>query len=362
MSKELKCPICIDSQIIEKAPFIPYLTNKTFSCSKCKSKLKDESDANIFAISFILFITYATSTLLIIAYNGFLPLPPFIFILLFVTISFCLIIVKVDKLTIHRTLICHRLSNSIFFIALFAVCLLISRYFDGDNLYLKTFSAFTLFIPLFIKKLVYDYELYLSKYVDKSYFKESAIFFILVSTTLISPLIIFRNVSPPHRYATCTCHKFNVCYTPIYSKNKSQLSEKSILNNCAIETTYNFRLDGKPIDAKRKYPSDNIRIAFYNDDLKFFLTNDGTLLNNNAQASNTDFAMIDLLNNIKKNKKDELIQKNLLDAVNQDIKMLKLRRMPKDKCLDNGGCWDSIENICRRDEIRAQEYCHEEKK
>jgi len=29
----------------------------------------------------------------------------------------------------------------------------------------------------------------------------------------------------------------------------------------------------------------------------------------------------------------------------------------KDMCLDGGGCWDSIDKICRKSEANAQELC-----
>lgn len=31
--------------------------------------------------------------------------------------------------------------------------------------------------------------------------------------------------------------------------------------------------------------------------------------------------------------------------------------MAIDTCMDHGGCWDSVENVCRKDESNAQELC-----
>jgi hypothetical protein len=28
-----------------------------------------------------------------------------------------------------------------------------------------------------------------------------------------------------------------------------------------------------------------------------------------------------------------------------------------DRCLDAGGCWDETDNVCRKDELNAQELC-----
>lgn len=33
-----------------------------------------------------------------------------------------------------------------------------------------------------------------------------------------------------------------------------------------------------------------------------------------------------------------------------------------DRCLDNGGCWDSIDETCRKDEPNAQALCDRSKK
>ena len=32
-----------------------------------------------------------------------------------------------------------------------------------------------------------------------------------------------------------------------------------------------------------------------------------------------------------------------------------------DRCMDNGGCWDSIDRTCRKDEADAQALCHRSK-
>jgi hypothetical protein len=34
---------------------------------------------------------------------------------------------------------------------------------------------------------------------------------------------------------------------------------------------------------------------------------------------------------------------------------------PEDSCLDGGGCWDSIDKVCRDSEFNAQELCDRSK-
>ena len=29
-----------------------------------------------------------------------------------------------------------------------------------------------------------------------------------------------------------------------------------------------------------------------------------------------------------------------------------------DSCYDSGGCWDTVDGVCRKEEINAQELCH----
>lgn len=33
----------------------------------------------------------------------------------------------------------------------------------------------------------------------------------------------------------------------------------------------------------------------------------------------------------------------------------------KDACLDDGGCWDSVDNMCRKNEPNAQALCNRSK-
>ena len=37
---------------------------------------------------------------------------------------------------------------------------------------------------------------------------------------------------------------------------------------------------------------------------------------------------------------------------------LKFDYMTIDKCLDNGGCWDKVDKVCRKTESNAQELCN----
>ena len=34
---------------------------------------------------------------------------------------------------------------------------------------------------------------------------------------------------------------------------------------------------------------------------------------------------------------------------------------PEDSCLDSGGCWDAVDNVCRKSEPNAQELCDRSK-
>jgi hypothetical protein len=33
----------------------------------------------------------------------------------------------------------------------------------------------------------------------------------------------------------------------------------------------------------------------------------------------------------------------------------------KDACLDSGGCWGSVDNVCRKNELNAQQLCDRSK-
>lgn len=50
--------------------------------------------------------------------------------------------------------------------------------------------------------------------------------------------------------------------------------------------------------------------------------------------------------------------KNLVKILLLSIIFLSLSCEKKDACLDGGGCWDSVDNMCRKDEPNAQELCN----
>ncbi len=41
--------------------------------------------------------------------------------------------------------------------------------------------------------------------------------------------------------------------------------------------------------------------------------------------------------------------------------VLYMLKDPIDSCLDSGGCWDSIDKLCRKTEANAQELCDRSK-
>lgn len=44
----------------------------------------------------------------------------------------------------------------------------------------------------------------------------------------------------------------------------------------------------------------------------------------------------------------------------QDLSYDEIRDLvlgPEDSCMDSGGCWDSVDGTCRKNEPNAQELC-----